>query len=273
MDPRCGRHFPCIPPRLDQRNQPGTERGALAVGIYARSRIAANRLRSWSPPREVRLTVETDTTETEYYRRRKNHIAVRHASGDALVAVVEIVSPGDKSSRTGLRSFVEKMAKFLERQIHLVILDVLLPTPRDPRGIEDCDSPRGLTAAKRQPAFNSSLYTYWPISMASHNGRIERGAIITRSCPWFRASTRARESGMAPNSAPRRIQTTTVADVISLLTLLLGICSGFPQLRRRLRWVPTGRISSLDCLALVDLNRITRRATGPTAPTESSSGL
>ena len=48
-----------------------------------------------SPPK-VRLTAETDI---EYYRRKQNHIAVRHVSGDSLVAVVEIVSSGNKSSR------------------------------------------------------------------------------------------------------------------------------------------------------------------------------
>ena len=71
----------------------------------------------------------------EYYRRKQSHIAVRHVSGDSLVAVVEVVSPGNKGSRTGLQSFVEKVAEFLERRIHLLILDVLPPTPRDPQGI------------------------------------------------------------------------------------------------------------------------------------------
>ncbi len=83
-------------------------------------------------PPEVRLTAETDM---EYYRRKQSHIAVRHVSGDSLVAVVEVVSPGNKGSRTGLQSFVEKVAEFLERRIHLLILDLLPPTPRDPQGI------------------------------------------------------------------------------------------------------------------------------------------
>jgi hypothetical protein len=84
-----------------------------------------------SPP-EVRLTAET---EMEYYRRKQSHIAVRHVSDDSLVAVIEVVSPGNKASRKGLSSFLEKVAEFLERQIHLLILDVLPPTSRDPQGI------------------------------------------------------------------------------------------------------------------------------------------
>ena len=82
-------------------------------------------------PPEVRLTAETDM---EYYRRKQSHIAVRHVSGDSLVAVVEVVSPGNKASRTGLQSFVEKVAEFLERRIHLLILDLLPPTPLAPAG-------------------------------------------------------------------------------------------------------------------------------------------
>ena len=105
--------------RPDESGNPGPslESGGSAVSLLE------------SPP-QVRLTAET---EMEYYRRKQSHIAVRHASGDSLVAVVEVVSPGNKASRTGLRSFVEKAAEFLERQIHLLILDVLPPLLAIPR--------------------------------------------------------------------------------------------------------------------------------------------
>jgi len=83
-------------------------------------------------PRGVRLTAETDT---EYYRRKQSHIAVRKVSGDSVVAIVEVVSPSNKASRTGLRSLVEKVAEFLERRVHVLIIDLLPPTPRDPQGI------------------------------------------------------------------------------------------------------------------------------------------
>ena len=71
----------------------------------------------------------------EYYRRKQSHIAVRHVSGDSLVAVAEVVSPGNKASRTGVQSFVEKVAEFLERRIHLLVLDLLPPTQLAPQGI------------------------------------------------------------------------------------------------------------------------------------------
>jgi hypothetical protein len=83
-----------------------------------------------APP--VPITAETDM---EFYRRKQNTVTVRHVSGDRIVAMVEIVSPGNKSSRSAMRAFVEKAAELLDRQIHLLILDLHRPGPRDPRGI------------------------------------------------------------------------------------------------------------------------------------------
>jgi hypothetical protein len=83
-------------------------------------------------PPKVRLTAEA---EMEFYRRKQSTVTVRHVSGDRVVAMVEVVSPGNKSTHHALRKFVEKAAELLEREIHLLILDLLPPGPRDPRGI------------------------------------------------------------------------------------------------------------------------------------------
>lgn len=84
-----------------------------------------------SQPR-VQVMAETDM---EYYRRKQNAVVVRHSSGDRMVAVLEIVSAGNKAGRSALRSFVEKVSELLERRIHLLILDLHPPTRRDPQGI------------------------------------------------------------------------------------------------------------------------------------------
>jgi hypothetical protein len=84
-----------------------------------------------APPR-VQLTAETDM---EFYRRKQNAIAVRHVSGDRVVAMVEVVSPGNKDTRHSLQAFVEKAAELLDKEIHLLILDLHPPGPRDPLGI------------------------------------------------------------------------------------------------------------------------------------------
>jgi len=84
-----------------------------------------------SPP-EVQITAETDM---EFYRRKQNAVVVRSTSGDRVVAVVEILSPGNKSGWHALRSFVEKAADLLDRRIHLLLVDLHPPTPRDLQGI------------------------------------------------------------------------------------------------------------------------------------------
>lgn len=65
---------------------------------------------------------------------RANTIAIRHRLGE-VVCIIEIVSPGNKGSRAAMRAFVEKALDFLRRGIHLLIIDLLPPTPRDPQGM------------------------------------------------------------------------------------------------------------------------------------------
>lgn len=83
-------------------------------------------------PPKARVVAETDL---EFYRRKQNAVVVRHVSGDRIVAVLEVVSPGNKSSRHGMRSLVEKAAGLLDQRIHLLALDLHPPGPRDPQGI------------------------------------------------------------------------------------------------------------------------------------------
>lgn len=73
-------------------------------------------------------------TSKELYSGRANRVVVRHHLG-RIVAVMEIVSPGNKDSRAALRDFVEKTVDFLRAGIHVLIVDLFPPTPRDPFGI------------------------------------------------------------------------------------------------------------------------------------------
>jgi hypothetical protein len=107
----------------------GSSNGGPAGGPSGKSPTKGGLL--LAPPK-ARLAGETDM---EFYRRKQNAIAVRHVSGDQIVAMVEVVSPGNKNNRHGLRSFVEKAAELLDRRIHLLILDLFPPGPRDPQGI------------------------------------------------------------------------------------------------------------------------------------------
>jgi hypothetical protein len=73
-------------------------------------------------------------SEAEICAAKANRIAIHHDFGD-VVAVIEIVSPGNKSGKAALRSFVDKAVDFLRRGIHLLVIDLFPPTPRDPQGI------------------------------------------------------------------------------------------------------------------------------------------
>jgi hypothetical protein len=72
--------------------------------------------------------------EDRIYARKADRITVRHRHGQ-IVAVVEIVSPGNKGSKNELRVFVEKSAKLIDQGIHLLVIDLFPPTKRDPQGI------------------------------------------------------------------------------------------------------------------------------------------
>lgn len=74
-------------------------------------------------------------SDAEFYRRKKSSIVVRHVSGDRIVAMFEILSPGNKASRSALRAFVDKACELLEHRIHLSLVDPFPPGPRDPNGI------------------------------------------------------------------------------------------------------------------------------------------
>jgi Protein of unknown function (DUF4058) len=110
----------------DPAGRPAADSSGRAVGNGA----AGGGLLVAEP--RVRVTAETDL---EFYRRKQNVVAVRHASGDRLVAVVEVVSKGNKSGRKAFEDFLRKAAELLGHQVHLLVLDLQPPTARDPQGI------------------------------------------------------------------------------------------------------------------------------------------
>jgi Protein of unknown function (DUF4058) len=68
------------------------------------------------------------------YAKRADRIVIRHGRRK-VVAIIEIVSPGNKDSRNAIRTFVEKAADILNQGVNLLIVDLFPPTPRDPQGI------------------------------------------------------------------------------------------------------------------------------------------
>jgi hypothetical protein len=84
-----------------------------------------------APPRvQYHLRAEPDL-----YAAKAKAIVIRHVSGHHIVAIVEIVSPENKNSRNGLRAFMEKAVQIIRAGIHLLLVDLFPPGPRDPQGI------------------------------------------------------------------------------------------------------------------------------------------
>jgi hypothetical protein len=72
--------------------------------------------------------------KAEILAARGNRITIRHPL-DRMVCVIEIVSPGNKGSRSALRSFVEKTVEFLRQGVNVLVIDLFPPSARDPQGI------------------------------------------------------------------------------------------------------------------------------------------
>jgi hypothetical protein len=73
-------------------------------------------------------------TEASIYANKANRLTIRHRHGD-VVAVLEIVSPGNKAGRAEFRAFVEKMTELIRQGVHLLVIDLFPPGPRDPQGM------------------------------------------------------------------------------------------------------------------------------------------
>jgi len=76
-----------------------------------------------------------EETGPEFYRRKQRVISVRHVTDDRVVAVIEIVSPGNKNNKNGIRSFLDKVSELLKKKIHLLVIDLHPPGKNDPHGI------------------------------------------------------------------------------------------------------------------------------------------
>lgn len=110
----------------------GPEPDVIAVETGRRKKDRGGTTALADPPR-ARLV---RSLAVDSYARRANRITVRHPVG-TVVAVIEIVSPGNKGSRAAVQAFVTKAAEFLRAGVHLLIVDLFPPTRRDPHGLNN----------------------------------------------------------------------------------------------------------------------------------------
>jgi hypothetical protein len=124
--------------------------GVLPPGYYAR---AEQTMRTMGPDVLTLQTLPSDPgtrvasggamTRVRYRataapvptRTRQRRVGIRHTSGDRLVAIIELVSPGNKASRHATRSFVLKAVRSVFEGIHVLMIDPFPPGRRDPNGL------------------------------------------------------------------------------------------------------------------------------------------
>ena len=96
--------------------------GLLPAGFFAMLERSSDR------PDDVRAS------DPERYALEANRIAVHCGLGN-VVAVIELVSPGNKDSDAAIRTFAERAADLVRQGVNVLVVDMFPPGPRDPQGI------------------------------------------------------------------------------------------------------------------------------------------
>jgi hypothetical protein len=87
------------------------------------------------PPPKVSRKVVAGPKAT--YRAARRTLTVRHVSGHRLIALIEILSPGNRDREKSVRDFVEKVHGALRHGCHLLVVDLFPPGRHDPQGIHE----------------------------------------------------------------------------------------------------------------------------------------
>ena len=68
-------------------------------------------------------------------KRPRERLSVRHVSNHKVVAVIELMSPGNKAGLRTFNAFVGKAVAVLNADVNLFVVDPFAPSQRDPNGI------------------------------------------------------------------------------------------------------------------------------------------
>jgi hypothetical protein len=101
-----------------------------AGGISAQDPALGIALATTPPQVQLHMKAEPDI-----YAAKARSVIIRHVSNHQIIAMLEVVSPGNKTTRYALRALVDKAVSVLRAGIHLAIVDLFPPGPRDPHGI------------------------------------------------------------------------------------------------------------------------------------------
>ncbi len=85
-----------------------------------------------APPR---VALQDTASEAMIYAARRSQLVIRRATGHRVVALVELVSPGNKEKRGAVEQFVDKAVAALDDGLHLQVVDLFPPGRHDPAGM------------------------------------------------------------------------------------------------------------------------------------------
>lgn len=106
-----------------------------------------------TPPALKRVPMEVSL-------RPRRHVAVRHASGHRIVALIEVVSPGNKDRLTHVEEFAGRVADALANGIHVVVLDLFPPGRHDPNGLHEAIAQQFSPARYSLPVAGRTFASY-----------------------------------------------------------------------------------------------------------------
>jgi hypothetical protein len=87
-----------------------------------------------APPQPKTRFVLPIPKDRERYVRKAHRVVIRHDLGE-VVAVIEIVSPGNKDREHSLRAFVDKAVDLIVQGVNLLVVDPFVPGEHDPQGV------------------------------------------------------------------------------------------------------------------------------------------
>jgi hypothetical protein len=100
-------------------------------------------------PPKVRVIAEAEA-DAAFYLTKRRTLAIHHAGDDRLIALIEILSPGNKHSRRTLDELLDTVVAVLREGLHVLVVDLFPPGGHDPDGVHGLIW-EYLTAASWQP--------------------------------------------------------------------------------------------------------------------------
>ncbi len=75
------------------------------------------------------------THDAAFYLQKRRTLVIYHSSGDRIVALIEIVSPGNKHSSVTVSDFMDKVIGAINHGYHLMVIDLFPPGRHDTGGM------------------------------------------------------------------------------------------------------------------------------------------